>query len=213
MLEARQRGPPRCPPRAGTASPSRPSTNLSQVGTIFPRKQGCKRRHGQQAQQRGNGSGPQATPRGHHSRGWASSWHKNAQPSTFWAARPMKMCLQPPRDARMALQDTQTARPRQRPKQQWHQNRRGSQLQGQSEGQQRGGLQRHSAPVAASDKSYREESNKCIEARGAQDDLSEKEDNEDKEDGLDNKVNTPSLSPLPQRNVLDDNARYYNNVS
>jgi hypothetical protein len=66
--------------------------------------------------------------------------------------------------------------------------------------------------VAASDESYREERNKCIEARGAQDDLSDEEDNKDKDDGLDNKVNTPSLSPLPQRNVLDDNARY-NDVS
>ena len=80
------------------------------------------------------------------------------------------------------------------------------------EGQQRGGSQRHPAPVAASDESYREERNKCIEARGAQDNLSDEEDNKDKDNGLDNKVNMPSLSPLPQRNVLDDNARY-NDVS
>ncbi len=62
--------------------------------------------------------------------------------------------------------------------------------------------------MAASDESYREESNKCKEAGGAQDDLSDEDDNEDKDDGLDNEVSTPSLSPLPQRNVLDNNARY-----
>ncbi len=73
-------------------------------------------------------------------------------------------------------------------------------------------MQHHPAPVATSNESYREESNKCIEARGAQDNLSDEEDNGDKDDDLDKKVNTLSLSPLPQRNVLDDNARY-NDVS
>ncbi len=66
--------------------------------------------------------------------------------------------------------------------------------------------------MAAPDKSYREESNKCKEARGAQDDLSDEEDNKDKDNGLDNKVNMPSSSPLPPRNKLNDNAMY-NNVS
>jgi hypothetical protein len=66
--------------------------------------------------------------------------------------------------------------------------------------------------VAASDESYREESSKCKEAGGAQDNLSDKDDNEDEDNGLDNKVNTPSLLPLPQRNILDNNA-WYNNVS
>ncbi len=69
-------------------------------------------------------------------------------------------------------------------------------------------MQRHPAPVAASKESYREESNKYKEARGAQDNLSDEDNNEDKDDGLDNKVNMPSLLPLPQRNVLNNNARY-----
>ncbi len=76
----------------------------------------------------------------------------------------------------------------------------------------KGGLQRHPAPVVASNKSYREESSKCKEAGGAQDDLFDEDDNENKDDGLDDEVNTPSLLPLPQRNVLNNSARY-NNVS
>ncbi len=69
-------------------------------------------------------------------------------------------------------------------------------------------MQHHPAPVAASNESYREESNKCKEAGVAQDNLSDKDNNKDKDDGLDDEVNTPSLLPLPQRNVLNDNARY-----
>ncbi len=41
-----------------------------------------------------------------------------------------------------------------------------------------GGSQRHPASMASWDKSYREESNRCKEAGGAQDDLSDKEDND-----------------------------------
>jgi hypothetical protein len=66
--------------------------------------------------------------------------------------------------------------------------------------------------VAVSNESYREESNKCKEAGMTQDDLSDEDDNKHKDDGLDNEVNTRSLSPLPQRNVLNNNARY-NDVS
>jgi hypothetical protein len=39
----------------------------------------------------------------------------------------------------------------------------------------------------------------------AQDDLSDKDNNKDKGDGLDDEVNMPSLLPLPQRNVLNVN--------
>jgi hypothetical protein len=43
---ASRQGPTRCPPRAGTASLSRPSTKTSQAGMIFPCQQGCKHWHG-----------------------------------------------------------------------------------------------------------------------------------------------------------------------
>jgi hypothetical protein len=73
-------------------------------------------------------------------------------------------------------------------------------------------LQRHPAPVAASNELYREVSNKCNEAGVAQDNLSDKDNNKDKDDGLDDEVNTLSLLPLSQRNILNNNTRY-NDVS
>jgi hypothetical protein len=61
-----------------------------------------------------------------------------------------------------------------------------------------GGSQHHPASMALSDGSYREESNKCKEAGGVQDNLSDKEDdnkdiNEDKDDNRDNKASDTEL--------------------
>jgi hypothetical protein len=61
-----------------------------------------------------------------------------------------------------------------------------------------GGSQCHPASIALLDKSYREESNRCKEAGGAQDNLSdEKEDNEDinedKDNNRDNKASNAEL--------------------
>jgi hypothetical protein len=61
-----------------------------------------------------------------------------------------------------------------------------------------GRSQRHPASMALSDELYREESNKCKEAGGAQDNLSNEEDNnkdigEDKDDDRDNKASNAEL--------------------
>jgi hypothetical protein len=61
-----------------------------------------------------------------------------------------------------------------------------------------GGSQRNPASMTLSDESYREESNKCKEARGAQDNLSDKEDddediNEDEDDDQDDEVSNAKL--------------------
>jgi hypothetical protein len=62
--------------------------------------------------------------------------------------------------------------------------------------------QHHPASMALSDKLYREESNKCKEAGGAQDDLFDKEDNdkdinEDKDNHRDDKASVAKLIAVP----------------
>ncbi len=59
-------------------------------------------------------------------------------------------------------------------------------------------MQCHPASMALLDESYREESNKCKEARGAQDDLSNEEDedkdiNKDKDNDQDNEASNTEL--------------------
>jgi hypothetical protein len=75
-----------------------------------------------------------------------------------------------------------------------------------------GGLQRHPAPMASLDSRVRG-SQKCKEARGAQDDLSDNWTTTRTLTGTKTTTRTtrqamPSLLPLPQRNGLDDDAMY-----
>ena len=73
-----------------------------------------------------------------------------------------------------------------------------------------GGSQRHPASMALSDESYREESNRCKEAGGVQDNLSdEEEDNKDidkeKDDDRDEEASNAELITASAEEGLNNN--------
>ncbi len=178
VMGALRQGPPRCPPRADTASPSKLSTKTSQAGTIYPLR--VETRLGATAWTTRSTMKWQKWPSGHagleQRLGEADCasvvcWQKS--PGCTGIHR--RHCRFLPGSATRASGSVLVRSKR-----------------------TTGGSKRHPASMALSDESYREESNRCKEAEGAQDDLFNEEDddediNRDKDNYRDNKASNAKL--------------------